>query len=342
MNQEKMGNFIMLLRKQNSLSQKELAEKVGVSRQTISNWELGKVEPDTDSLKKLSKIFGVSLEEILNGEIKIDKKVKSNKWKLSILISIIIISIILFIFILYNICNNHLYDYEINVETEEINISNGIIVLNSNEVYFYLGELSLENKKDISSIDLFYKEENNEINIYSCSNCNASNIALQDNINTNTYFDMKNIKNIIKNMYIRITLEDNNYFIIKLELDKFNHKISGNIIENDILENDISIISNKEIMNIVTKCFKVQDDGYIYENEDKGKKTTIIYVDNNITIDIIDGNIEENYDYNLLSGYLFYEKIINKNTIDNQIINTKDNLEDNTIINSFNDIMKNI
>jgi hypothetical protein len=153
---------------------------------------------------------------------------------------------------------------------------------------------------------------------------------------------MKNIKNIIKNMYIRITLEDNNYFIIKLELDKFNHKISGNIIENDILENDISIISNKEIMNIVTKCFKVQDDGYIYENEDKGKKTTIIYVDNNITIDIIDGNIEENYDYNLLSGYLFYEKIINKNTIDNQIINTKDNLEDNTIINSFNDIMKNI
>lgn len=41
-----IGNKILILRKQNNLSQEELAEKVGVSRQTISKWELGETSPD--------------------------------------------------------------------------------------------------------------------------------------------------------------------------------------------------------------------------------------------------------------------------------------------------------
>ena len=65
-----IGKKIMELRKKNGLSQEELAEKVGVARQTISKWELGETSPDLKQSKELSKIFNVSLDELTNNDIK--------------------------------------------------------------------------------------------------------------------------------------------------------------------------------------------------------------------------------------------------------------------------------
>lgn len=65
-----IGNRIMELRKKNNLSQEELAEKVGVARQTISKWELGETSPDIKQAKELSKIFNVSLDELVDNDIK--------------------------------------------------------------------------------------------------------------------------------------------------------------------------------------------------------------------------------------------------------------------------------
>ena len=65
-----IGKKIMDLRKKNGLSQEELAEKVGVARQTISKWELGETSPDIKQSKDLSKIFKVSLDELTNNDIK--------------------------------------------------------------------------------------------------------------------------------------------------------------------------------------------------------------------------------------------------------------------------------
>ncbi len=59
-----IGNKIFKLRKKNNLSQEELAEKVGVARQTISKWELGETNPDLKQAKELSRIFNVSLDEL--------------------------------------------------------------------------------------------------------------------------------------------------------------------------------------------------------------------------------------------------------------------------------------
>lgn len=56
------------------LSQEELAEKVYVSRQTISNWETGKNYPDIHSLLLLSSLFNVSLDQLIKGDIEIMKK----------------------------------------------------------------------------------------------------------------------------------------------------------------------------------------------------------------------------------------------------------------------------
>ena len=61
-------------RTQLSLSQDELAEKIFVSRQSISNWENGKTYPDIRSLLLLSEVFGVSLDQLVKGDIEIMKK----------------------------------------------------------------------------------------------------------------------------------------------------------------------------------------------------------------------------------------------------------------------------
>lgn len=55
------------LRKSHGLSQEELAEKLSVSRQTISKWELGESTPDMEKLVLLSKYFEISLDELVLG-----------------------------------------------------------------------------------------------------------------------------------------------------------------------------------------------------------------------------------------------------------------------------------
>ena len=65
-----IGNKIQELRKKKGISQEELAEKIGVARQTISKWELGETSPDLKQAKELSRIFKISLDELTNNDIK--------------------------------------------------------------------------------------------------------------------------------------------------------------------------------------------------------------------------------------------------------------------------------
>ena len=65
-----LGNKITELRKKNNLSQEDVTEKVGVTRQTISKWELEETTPDIKQAKELSKIFNVSLDELTDNDVK--------------------------------------------------------------------------------------------------------------------------------------------------------------------------------------------------------------------------------------------------------------------------------
>ncbi len=69
-----IGNKIKKYREHINLSQEELANKIYVSRQTISNWENDKSYPDINSLKLLSNIFDVSIDEFIKGDIEKIKK----------------------------------------------------------------------------------------------------------------------------------------------------------------------------------------------------------------------------------------------------------------------------
>ncbi|EMG33887.1 helix-turn-helix domain-containing protein [Streptococcus oralis] len=64
-----ISKTIALLRKKSGYSQEKLAEKVGVSRQTLSKWELGDSLPDIISSSRLAEIFDISLDELVNGDV---------------------------------------------------------------------------------------------------------------------------------------------------------------------------------------------------------------------------------------------------------------------------------
>ena len=78
MNQEKIGKFIAELRKQKKLTQEQLAEKLGITKNAVSKWERGLGLMDLSLLKPLSEILNVSVTEILNGE-KFDKEEINSK-----------------------------------------------------------------------------------------------------------------------------------------------------------------------------------------------------------------------------------------------------------------------
>ena len=73
----KLNEKIIELRKQNTWSQEDFAEKLNVSAQTVSKWELDETIPDTECLDKISNIFGISVNDLLDENINPIKE-KSN------------------------------------------------------------------------------------------------------------------------------------------------------------------------------------------------------------------------------------------------------------------------
>lgn len=73
------ANRLYELRKKHNLSQEELAEKLGVSRQAVSKWERSEASPDTDNLIALAKIYDLSLDELIYGEKEAKNEEKNTK-----------------------------------------------------------------------------------------------------------------------------------------------------------------------------------------------------------------------------------------------------------------------
>ena len=86
MDQKKIGSFLRELRKEQRITQEDLAEKLNVSSRTISRWETGSNMPDISLLIEIADFFDVSIPEIINGERKsekMDEEVKEVAEKLS-------------------------------------------------------------------------------------------------------------------------------------------------------------------------------------------------------------------------------------------------------------------
>ncbi len=187
-----LGNKITNLRKQNNLSQEELAEKVGVTRQTISKWELEETTPDINQAKKLSNIFNISLDELTNNNVNniLVEKV-SNTEKLAGLtikilkiigISIIILFVIFVIaFIAFNIDrvnskdNKVIGKYSLSCELDkekylyEIEYNKNFQIIYSGGDAFISNHTDVENESDANKakahIEDYFKEHNGSCKI---------------------------------------------------------------------------------------------------------------------------------------------------------------------------------
>lgn len=229
MNQEKVGKFIKEIRIKNNLTQKEFAEKLGVTFQAVSKWENGKNIPDIALLKEISKIFNVNIDEILEGE---QKKKKSNK--LYFIIGGIILAIITIIIVIVVTFNNNDHDFEfkqISTSCDNFNIT-GSMAYNKDKTSIYISSVEFcgnDDREIYESIEckLYENHEGDEKEISSCRKEN--NITLEEYLkelkisvdnyevtcdnfsNSELYLEinavLENNKNIIYN--IPITLHDN-------------------------------------------------------------------------------------------------------------------------------------
>lgn len=115
-----LGEKIISERNKCKLSQEDLAEKLGITRQTISNWELNETSPDLKQASKLCDIFNLSLDELTGKEnailTKLDKT-ESNSKLIIKLVKTVGITLGTLIFIL--LCIVSIYIYSTNYYTAE-------------------------------------------------------------------------------------------------------------------------------------------------------------------------------------------------------------------------------
>lgn len=180
----KIGNKILELRKKANLSQENLAEKLDVSRQTISKWETGETGPDLKQAASISKIFNISLDELVDNNIKeiIVEKVSNTELLAGIIIKILkVIGILFLAFLIIDIIALILFT-----------------VVRKN----HINESITEEIEMTCSIN----EEDYIINIgsdgyFNCSNCPKE---IQKELKEN-YLDFSNLNLTVQNI--------NNYFI---------------------------------------------------------------------------------------------------------------------------------
>ena len=74
-----LGEKLITLRKKYGYSQQELADKLSVTRQTISNWELNQGAPSLDKALELAAIYGISLDDLAENSVQVIAKEKTEK-----------------------------------------------------------------------------------------------------------------------------------------------------------------------------------------------------------------------------------------------------------------------
>lgn len=183
MNQDKIAKLIKKIRKDNNLTQKDLAQKYNVTYQAVSKWENGVNLPDTYLLKQISKDFNISIDDILEGEYS-QKKKKIKIIYLTILIIIVLILITLGTIHITKKVNPSFVFKTISSNCSTFDIT-GSIAYNKNKSSIYISEISYcgkDNKEKYTKINctLYEKTKDSLIEIDSYSYNKNKGILLKD------------------------------------------------------------------------------------------------------------------------------------------------------------------
>lgn len=164
----KIGEFIKILRVEKKLSQGDLAELLNVTRQTVSKWETGVSLPSLDNIKEMSKIFEVEIEELINGELKLVDDIEKNSTKKSNMFFWILFLFILvfwFFLLIYFINNfNSVSLYKIRGANDNFILNDSLLFISKEKIVFKIGNIEVneevvDSSKDFK-IEFFVKKGN--------------------------------------------------------------------------------------------------------------------------------------------------------------------------------------
>lgn len=228
MNPEKIGKFIKELRKENNLTQADLANKYGVTYQAVSKWENGINLPDIALLKEMSKDFNINIEDLLEGEKKTKKKNIIVYVVGIVLTSLIIVLLILLIFHK----NESSFSFKtISTTCKEFKVT-GSIAYDSKKSSINISSINYCGGDDKTIYDTIecelYEEEDNEKTLISKCNKTGQNEKLEDyleevEVSVDDY-KQKCSSYTHNNLYLEIKASrDNKTTIYKVDLDLNNN-----------------------------------------------------------------------------------------------------------------------
>lgn len=351
MNQEKIGKFIRSLRESKKMTQDNLADEVGVTRQAVSNWELGKAIPDSGILLSLSELFQVTINELLKGEkdykdtkeneelenialnLVDEYNIKSLRIKRIMKISVIIITAILLTFFLYYFVTsyNTISVYKLEGEGNKFFTYNGIMINTKQKSYIRLGELQSDNEENIEQVTLYYYDKNHKKRIiYKDS---KSDILITETYGYGECISYNDLKYIQKKLILEIKYSDNQKDKINLSIKKdftnslllYIKKDESAKIEQEKYKSNLLI---KEIDTKMKKYGTKNNDLYIYERDKDGKHISFLYSNNDLTMTINYDNIIEIWKACIANeSSITYIKMIDGKETESQTINYKTPLE---------------
>jgi len=292
----KFNEKLIELRKKAGLSQEALGEKLNVTRQTVSKWELGQTAPGMDMLSEMSKIFGISVDELINeeGESKIDasittehaeiSKQKSSKSREKIIVGILVSLLVVAIVSLLLIVTNKSDMDADNNKTEITEQSEGFLDKFFGIFEKIFGNVIEDFEKNDKEFDV--KGFNNPLSIYNGSTHDLGVKAMIDHIITTNKTGDRKVSVIYDGVETQEETElrsmksklDGNYEVI------FDYDTEGYItrvtIEKTYTKFDISVFNTSLEMSAGTKyggSIKSVLDEIMTKNKTGERKITVVY-----------------------------------------------------------------
>lgn len=347
------ANTIYNIRKERDITQKELADLIGVSDRTISKWENGSTVPDLETIKKLCNELGISPDSIVKSEKNYKDRLQDFKRMVGkflnyILKNIFLIGfIVVFILLLAYFINNYntIRIYNLTYESKNITFKDGY--------FFKTKVLNIITINNINLEKINYEPTSTKIELYTYLNGDKHVIYESDTLNniyieeSKSYSDLLTkdvIENIKNNLYIKIyttDIDNNNYsyeskLILKQKLNnnklcykeyikEQNKKIEDLGLKNPFLvpkENDYNKDNTTPVVDSDNSINKLESLGFTY---DEGNETYIKVDDgwyikykissNVLTKEKIIGNLKHNLKYKVSKKTITYNIFDNNYTL---------------------------
>ena len=291
------ANTIYNIRKERNITQKELADLIGVSDRTISKWENGSTVPDLETIKKLCNELGISPDSIVKSEKNYKDRLQDFKRMVGkflnyILKNIFLIGfIVVFILLLAYFINNYntIRIYNLTYESKNITFKDGY--------FFKTKVLNIITINNIKLEKINYEPTSTKIELYTYLNGDKHVIYESNSLNniyieeSKSYSDLLTkdvIENIKNNLYIKVyttDIDNNNYsyeskLILKQKLNnnklcyneyikEQNKKIEDLGLQNPFLvlkENGYNMDSTKPVVESNNSINKLESLGFTYND----------------------------------------------------------------------------